>query len=59
MEILSTLIIESEMKVTYLKWLLKYFVSLFQSIYEHNVRLFSKDICIFCGHLPQEFVLIW
>ena len=28
MKILNILIIESEMKVTYLKWLLKYFVSL-------------------------------
>ena len=40
MKILNILIIESEMKVTYLKWLLKYFVSLFHSIYEHNMRLF-------------------
>ena len=40
MKILNILIIESEMKMTYLKWLLKYFVSLFQSIYEHNMRLF-------------------
>ena len=40
MKILNILITESEMKVTYLKWLLKYFVSLFQSIYEHNRRLF-------------------
>ena len=40
MKIPNILIIESETKVTYLKWLLKYFVSLFQSIYEHNMRLF-------------------
>ena len=41
MKILNILIIESEMKVTYLKWLLKYFVSLFQRLYEHNMRLFE------------------
>ena len=46
MKILNILIIESEMKVTYLKWLLKYFVSLFQSMYEHNMRLFEPSVVI-------------
>ena len=41
MEILNILTIESEMKVTYSKWLLRHFVSLFQSMYEHNMRLFE------------------